>query len=54
MEANKSEAENCLKLARKYLKQGNTDKGIKFVRKAESLYTTEYGKGIFKFIYSFM
>lgn len=38
MESNRDEADKCLELALKYIKQGNKVKAEKFVRKAEKLY----------------
>lgn len=38
MESNRDEADKCLELALKYIKQGNKIKAEKFVRKAEKLY----------------
>ena len=38
MESNRDEADKCLELALKYIKQGNKIKAEKFVRKAEKLF----------------
>jgi len=38
MESNRDEADKCLELAHKYIKQGNKIKAEKFVRKAEKLF----------------
>ncbi|XP_031572570.1 dnaJ homolog subfamily B member 14-like isoform X2 [Actinia tenebrosa] len=41
MEGNKDEALKCRHLAEKYLQQGDTDKAIKFLKKAEKLYPSK-------------
>jgi len=38
MESNRDEADKCLELAMKYVRQGNKDKAERFVRKAEKLF----------------
>jgi len=38
MESNRDEADKCLELAMKYIRQGNKDKAERFVRKAEKLF----------------
>ncbi|XP_051993281.1 dnaJ homolog subfamily B member 14 [Xyrauchen texanus] len=44
MEGNRDEAEKCLIIATKALEQGNTEKALKFLNKAEQLYPTEKAK----------
>ena len=38
MEPNRDEADKCLELAMKYVRQGNKEKAERFVRKAEKLF----------------
>ena len=38
MESNRDEADKCLELAMKYVRQGNKEKAERFVRKAEKLF----------------
>lgn len=38
MEANKAEAERCIELAKQHLKDGNRQKALKFLEKAEKLH----------------
>ena len=38
MESNRDEADKCLELALKFIRDGNKEKAEKFVRKAEKLY----------------
>lgn len=45
MEVNKDEAERCIELAEKYIKELNREKAEKFLHKAERLYPTERAKG---------
>ena len=40
MEVNKDEALRCIKIAEKYIEDGNKDKAYKFLLKAEKLYPT--------------
>lgn len=41
MESNRDEADKCLELAMKFIKQGQKDKAEKFVRKAERLFPSQ-------------
>jgi len=41
MESNRDEADKCLELAMKYIRQGNKDKAERFVRKAEKLFPSK-------------
>jgi len=45
MEGNKDEALKCRRLAEKYLGQGDEEKAIKFLKKADRLYPTKQVKG---------
>lgn len=45
MEVNKDEAEHCIQLAEKYMKEKNRDKAEKFLHKAEKLFPTQKAKG---------
>lgn len=45
MEGNRDEAEKCLNIAVKVLEDGNKDKALKFLYKAEKLYPTKKAKG---------
>ncbi|XP_076368277.1 dnaJ homolog subfamily B member 12-like [Tachypleus tridentatus] len=46
MEGNKDESEKCIELALKYLNEGNTEKAMKFLEKAEKLFPTDRAKDI--------
>jgi DnaJ family protein B protein 12 len=46
MDGNKDEALKCRHLAEKYLNQGDNDKAIKFLKKAEKLYPTKQVQGM--------
>lgn len=52
MEGNRDEAEKCLKIATKALEDGNKDRALKFLNKAEKLYSTEDAKGIVHFSFT--
>ncbi len=52
MEGNRDEAETCLKLATKAFEDGNKDRALKFLNKAEKLYPTEDAKGIKHFSFT--
>lgn len=45
MEGNRDEAEKCRRLAEKFLTQGDQEKAIKFLKKADKLYPTKDVKG---------
>lgn len=45
MEVNKDEAERCIDLAEKYIKEKNREKAEKFLYKAEKLFPTQKAKG---------
>lgn len=45
MEVNKDEAERCVELAKKYIREKNKEKAEKFLQKAERLYPTKDAKG---------
>lgn len=45
MEGNKDEAEKCRRLAEKFLQEGEKEKAIKFLKKADRLYPTKGVKG---------
>lgn len=45
MEVNKEEAERCIELGEKYIKNRNKEKAEKFLQKAERLYPTQKAKG---------
>lgn len=45
MEVNKDEAERCIELAEKYIKEKNREKAEKFLHKAEKLFPTQKAKG---------
>lgn len=45
MEVNKDEADRCIELAEKYIKERCREKAEKFLYKAERLYPTERAKG---------
>lgn len=45
MEVNKDEAERCISLAEKYIKEKNREKAEKFLHKAEKLFPTQKAKG---------
>lgn len=45
MEVNKDEAERCVELAKKYIKEKNKEKAEKFLQKAERLFPTKEAKG---------
>lgn len=47
MEVNKDEADRCIELAEKYIKEHNREKAEKFLHKAERLYPSERAKGIY-------
>lgn len=46
MEGNKDESERCISLAVQYSKQGDNEKALKFLNKAERLYPTQKAKGM--------
>lgn len=45
MDGNKDEAERCIQLAEKYIKEKNREKAEKFLHKAERLFPTQKAKG---------
>ena len=45
MDGNKDESERCIKIAQKYYSDGDKERAIKFLNKAERLYPTEKAKG---------
>lgn len=45
MDGNKDEAEKCIELAEKYMRDGNRDKAIRLLEKSERLYPTTKAKG---------
>jgi Tfp pilus assembly protein PilF len=49
MEGNKDESERCISLAIQYSKQGDDEKALKFLNKAERLYPTQKAKGMIHF-----
>ncbi|KAL3877290.1 hypothetical protein ACJMK2_035021 [Sinanodonta woodiana] len=46
MEWNKDESERCIAIAKKYISEGNKEKALKFLNKAEQLYPSETAKGL--------
>ncbi|XP_025830031.1 dnaJ homolog subfamily B member 14 [Agrilus planipennis] len=46
MEVNKDEAERCIQLAEKYIKERNKEKAEKFLKKAERLYPSQKAKDL--------
>jgi DnaJ homolog subfamily B member 12 len=47
MESNKDDSEKCIRIAEKHLSSGNIDAALKFLKKADRLYTTQRSKGKF-------
>lgn len=45
MDSNKDEAERCMELAERNLREKKYDEAEKFVRKAQKLYPTKKGEG---------
>lgn len=45
MDSNKDEAERCMELAERYLREKKYDEAEKFVRKAQKLYPTKKAEG---------
>jgi len=45
MDGNKDEAEKCIELAEKYMREGNREKAVKLLEKSERLYPTQKAKG---------
>lgn len=45
MEVNRDEAERCIDLAERYIRERKREKAEKFLHKAERLYPTERAKG---------
>lgn len=45
IEGNRDEAEKCFQLSKSYFDQGNKEKALKFIGKAQKLYPTEEYKG---------
>lgn len=45
MDGNKDEAEKCIELAEKYMRDGNREKAVKLLEKSERLYPTQKAKG---------
>lgn len=45
MDGNKDEAEKCIELAEKHMREGNRDKAIRLLEKSERLYPTTKAKG---------
>lgn len=52
MEVNKDEADHCIEIAEKYIKEKNREKAEKFLHKAERLYPTQKAKGSFLSVYT--
>lgn len=50
MEGNRDEAERCIEIAIKALREAKIEKAEKFLKKAESLYPTRKAKGFVCFI----
>lgn len=46
IEGNRDEADKCIEIALNALKQGNVERGEKFLNKAETLYPTQKAKDI--------
>ncbi|KAK3600876.1 hypothetical protein CHS0354_019223 [Potamilus streckersoni] len=46
MEWNKDESERCIAIAKKYINEGNKEKALKFLNKAEQLYPSQTAKGL--------
>ena len=51
MESNREEAQRCLRLAEKFLQQGDKDKAAKFGLKAKKLYPSDEAEGMCNFFY---
>ena len=49
MESNRDEALRCLRLAEKFLQQGDKDKAAKFGLKAKKLYPSDEAEGMCNF-----
>lgn len=45
MDSNKDEAERCMELAERYLREKKYEEAEKFVRKAQKLYPTKKAEG---------
>lgn len=45
MESNRDEAEKCISIATEALQDGDKEKAVKFLRKAEKLFPTDKAKG---------
>lgn len=45
MDGNKDEAERCMELGERYLREKKYEEAEKFVRKAQKLYSTKKGEG---------
>lgn len=45
MDGNKDESERCFAFARKFISEGDLDKGLKYLEKAERLYPSQAAKG---------
>lgn len=45
MDSNKDEAERCMELAERYLREKRYEEAEKFVRKAQKLYPTKKAEG---------
>ena len=45
MESNRDEAVKCVRLAEKYLGEGNAEKAEKFLKKSVKLFPTDKAKG---------
>lgn len=45
MESNKDEAERCFAFAKKFISEGDVDKGLKYLYKADKLYPSREVSG---------
>lgn len=45
MDGNKDEADKCIEIAEKCVREGNRDKAVRFLEKAERLFPTPRAKG---------
>jgi len=45
MEGNRDESERCLAFAKKFVSEGDIEKGLKYATKAEKLFPSQGAKG---------
>ena len=46
MEGNRDESERCLAYAKKFVSEGDIEKGLKYATKADKLYPSQGAKGV--------